>query len=377
MIKIIQLVNKNEYEQDYNYFNIYFNSDRDYQGYKYNLSEHLYKIYYRCGPTEHNLSTSYSCESLHANNCGNAYPSAALKISNFDTMLVSAYNSVVHGSEYDVDKLLLKQLLFILRFIDEKIIMYYIQSNGITRDGSAFTKSSFININNDVSKVIFEYSVKYSTMFDVCNKHCGINIIIKSKIIDMNLLYYLIYNDSSFIQVSNGLTYFTLKNRTNCERLANLTPIPMSPVYKTDKYELNIDRGSIMSLLPLNFVRNNFKLIEPVINIDVTIEDENKSLKKQINEHEETEKRLKHEIEELKNKLNGLLKDKIENMDNETVKDSKTPKINDTEEKKSSDDESPRKIGKSKRRKPILKDSKKKKSKDEDDLEIKLHIDDA
>lgn len=368
MIKFIKLINKNEYEQEYNYFNIYFNINNKNQGYVYDLTEYLYGIYYRGAGIDYHISTIYTSNIFYTTNSSVLYPSANLQINNFDTMNINLHNELNPTYEYDNCKILLQRLFAILKYIDDNIIIYYIKSNGITQDGKNYVKSDFINIGNDITKIKFEYPVKYSTLGSDSNMHCGINIIFRTKIIDMNLIYYLIFNDVNLIQVSNNMVHYTLKNLTNSDRFANLTITPIVPQYKTNKYELNTGHFTIMNLSVADFVKKNIKLIRVLDNNNnndlLKIQNENKELKKQLNKKDESEKQLKKEMEELKNKLANLMKEKellIDN-DEEINKHPKSPIIDDDHKKD--------------------KNSKKKKSKENEnkneneDLEIMLSIDD-
>ena len=253
----------NEYQQEYNYFNILLDISNKSQFYSYNLSDFLYKIYYR-GNGNNNLTPFYISEPLHLVNCVRARPNIPVfYLNDYDNMnLIIDAEHCGADTLFNDNKRLLQQLFKVLVKIDNNISFINIKSNGcMVNRPSNCAKSSFIRIGNNVSEIEFEYSVPHTAITSDSKIHRGINVIFKSKIIDMNLLYYLLYADVNLIQVSNNISYYTLKNTIHNLRFSRLEQTSIALNASSNRYR--IIHPTLCSIIdcPIDFVASCIVLI--------------------------------------------------------------------------------------------------------------------
>ena len=296
-INIVKMINKNV--DDYNYINICYDINVIYH---YNITEHLYNVFFkkyenltRC------LIGSAEYKGIdYERNSKSLYPKE-IKLNDFDIIVGSMkYQGYDYQNTNKDEILFIQNLMKMLIEIDKDLIIYFIKPNYSTQYNN-FSESDFINIGNDLSKLKYECVVQE---YNQSNSKPCFNVIIKSKIIDMNLLYYLIYNDMRVIQIYKKYFRFTLKDNSNFP-YSKLIVKNIKPIYETDKYKLNPKNGysSIMNIDIYKYIEDNISF------------DQNSNLKTESNSdlipilQQELDKQLKineelqKENEELKLKL--------------------------------------------------------------------------
>ena len=240
-----------------NYINICYDINVIYH---YNITEHLYNVFFkkyknltRC------LIGSAEYKGIdYERNSKSLYPKE-IKLNDFYRIVGSMkYQGYDYQNKGKDEILFIQNLMKMLIEIDKDLIIYFIKPNYDPKRYDKFAESDFINIGNDLSKLKYECIVQE---YNQSNSKPCFNIIIKSKIIDMNLLYYLIYNDMRTIQIYKKYFRFTLKDNSNFP-YSKLIVKNINPIYETDKYKLNPKNGysSIINIDIYKYVENNISL---------------------------------------------------------------------------------------------------------------------
>ena len=309
-INIVKMVNKND--DGYNYFDLNFIGKIEIgnkPNYSFNVMKYLYNVFYKARYNDYHeslnehISGSYpGCDTINGN-CNCLYP-IDIKLNDFD-LLLGRINTQL---DFNYNNFI-QNLLKILIEIDKDITIY---NTGSLKFNKGYNnlheiEEEFININNDISKIKFNYTNTFA------NKTYNIvfcSIIIKSKIIDMNLLYYLIYNDMNFIQIFKNRFYFTLKNNNHYDWFdKNIVVKNINPIYETNNYKLNPKNGysSIINIDIYKYVENNISFNQNS-NSNSNLKTNSNSdliaiLQQELNEQIKINEELQKENEELKLKL--------------------------------------------------------------------------
>ena len=230
MITFDKLVNENEYEQDYSYFSIRLNSKND-DIFTYDLCKNFYNIFYKDFNNINNAVTKLiPLHTISHDDYLYSYPIDKIDLNKFDYMVTS-----MDTENYEEYVELVYNLLGMLCRIDEDMIIYNISIVNYINDKCFYTES---DIKHDLSKIEFTHKYDFIENIEIRNRCMhGINVIIKSKIIDLNLIYCLINEKLNYTKIGTNRYTFRIKDDSFKE---NLIVKNFTPRYITDKYSINI-----------------------------------------------------------------------------------------------------------------------------------------
>ena len=260
MLAFTKFVNKNtNSEKDYNYIDVRLE-------YKavipcwYDLINWFYNIFYKnISDYDDRCTLIPPAYQLSDHDAKFLYPTENIKINDFDILISSLdtyYNHELENPKYESYINLLRKLFTKLLKFDENIMIYNVELINSNRNGP---NSSIKSIGNDISQI------KYIHEYDFCKDNVyGVNVIIKSKIIDLNLIYCLINNDMSYIAIHKNNYHFRLKDYR----------IIYDNGEKCKKFEVDIRPNVDTSSDKYSFDDSNIPVLKPKAEIDVLVEDD-------------------------------------------------------------------------------------------------------
>ena len=272
MFVFTKFINKND--DGYNYIDIqmrYKNSI----SYSYNLFDWFYNVFYKdMDSIEDKCTLTPPKYELNSPDRKGLYPMDNIKINDFNIMISTLdkyiYDDSHKNPKYEEYVSVMQKMFGELLKFDKNMIIYVLKplgeiNTGSRRNPEATCRSKLKNIGNDISQI--KYMHEYS------NIYYGVNVIIKSKIIDLGLIYYLINKDMVYIKIYKNFYNFRLKDSRDynndcpeCRSELNFD-ISSNVDISSDKYTIYqkseikpIDTFMKQESIPKNVVRDKMKL---------------------------------------------------------------------------------------------------------------------